>query len=1160
MSSSGAPAVRWVAVAQFHREVACCAGEALFALPVTVSATERWSSLTGFEPEQLAGPWEVDIEALASPHLQRELQNGMVEAFIGGPCWLRWMSEDEQAQRLEWIPLIYRRVSIETNDHRLHIDPADNGWTVCPLMSRFLGQNNVQTVAPLDEILPDLLPVAEAKAANDGNGMTRALIDAFQLAVPEVGELLIQARDRFPAERAEFVPSPWVLLTHSAKERATMQHVLREYDWLERRLTADPHHIGGLGLLQNSAGATVPATPEVTPIIPLNDSQHSALEAALAGRPITVIRAPGGRGKNEVVLSILLNAWASGTSVVFASHSNQVMDAVNQRLKALESEFDIAIDAGTSRSENIDESLGRTLDLLEARRGETYYGGSPSARKRTQLARKKQQIRELIDNQVPQRVSEAIKSAIESHVAQHKAHSVLESRREELTAGLHDLGIEDDPDSFLDHVIEPLRKWREGIDATRRLIAEDAQRNASLAKELSTARSERDSALADYQIETRADQESSWLLTEPGFRSFEQAVAVLTDKLKEPIENGSADESWEKAYDAWPSSEAATEWERKARELASLIRPAGIALKEKVEEVRAAERALDETKRNVQDATKSATLDVRRDDLDEWAACYEEVCALPRSKLGFLPQTKNGELVERLETMERRFRSSFPAHVWTSIGKLDESGRARLSTVVERAREWVRARDDWDRLGPVREEIEAETDALRRKLVDLGERSLSIELSPATCASIASKVNEKASLATTAAAAWSKREARERLPAELANLAAQIRVAAVDAPIKERWANGAGAPLMAALGALEADPGLKTITAVRNAFGASTETESVLKFWRRAYEAEKQAVAIAEEMERIPSRAARLTHWASRQPASLPESLDVADAFEGDETHPVWAFLEKCEAWSNGWTSFRSEEAPALEQTVDVEGARAAQRIGEAAKFLPPGKARTWLEGFASGSMPGVPWPIDDITEKAALWRPQRLQAEIEKIDAQLERITFETAREQWLERVARDAEVLQSLDALRNHYRHNPQGIEEDAYPHFKRTLKAQPVWTTKAMSTQLIPMQPGLFDLLVIDEGTQCTLTEVLPLLFRAKRLVVIGDPEQSMSIETLGVEAERALAAQLGVEEWLRLLGHVGNDIYKTAVSTLPRRQADVLSLTESNETRAPNVAGT
>ena len=1148
MTSSSARAVPWHAVVQFHREAMRRAGGAFFALPVTASATEHWSSLAGFEPGQLAGPWEVDSEVLESPHLQRELRTGLGEAFIGGPCWFRWRSEGEQRRCLEWIPLIYREVTIEVRDDRLRIVPAQGGWEVCPLVFQFLEQRKVQTVAPLDEMLPDLLSRAESKSAEDGHGLARTLADAFRLVAPELGEALVRASNDFPAEQVEYVPSPWVLFSASAGPSAMTQHILHEYGQLERHLAASPHDIGGLRSLEGAPGATVQVAPEVVPMVPLNDSQRSAVKATLAGRPVTVINGTPGCGKSEVVLSILLNAWASSTSVLFASNNDQVVDVVRKRLKSFESDFEIAIDVGEEPSNNIDEALGRTVELITARRGESHYGGSLSARKHGQLTKKKQLLREMLDSQVPERLSQAIESALESHAVQRKALSALASRREELVGKLRSLGVEDEPNAFGERVVDPLRKWRGGINATNRLIKEDAQRDATLQKELVTAREDRDAALAGCQIESQSDQVSSWLLAEPGFESFEQALTALSDKLREPIEVESDDAAWDEGYDAWSSSEAAADWERKAREMAALLRPAGIALKEKAEEVRAARETLDSAERTVQQAMKSSNLDVRREDLDEWAACYAELCALPRAKFAFLSKSKGAELVRRLEKVERRLRLSFPVHLWTSIGALDENGRSRLSPVIERAREWASAREDWESLSPVRDEIEAETDALRRRLDALGAHSLSNEVTPAACAAIASKLNEKTSVAASAAAAWRKRETRERLPGEVADLATQIRAAGAGTPIKERWMNGAGAPLIAALDSVAGNPGVETVTAVRSEVLGSVAADPMLENWRRAYQAEKERVAIAEELERIPSRAARLSHWKSRRPASLPAELDVADAFDGDDSHPVWAFLQKCEEWSQGWAAYRDEEALSLEQTANSEGAGAVRRIREAAEALPKSKERTWLEAFASSTAVNEPWPVDTITEIATLWRPERLQAAIENIDAQLERITFETAREQWLDRVAYDADVSRSLDALRDHYRHNRQRIEESGYAHFEQALKAQPVWITSAASAQSIPMQPGLFDLLVIDEATQCTLTNMLPLIFRAKRLVVIGDPEQLPSFESLGVEAERTLTAQFGVEQWAEFLGHVGNDVYKTAVGALPRRQADVISLVE------------
>ena len=1019
---------------------------------------------------------------------------------------------------------------------------------MCPLVLQFLEQHNIQTAEPLDDMLPDLLSVAESKAAEDGHGLSCALVDAFRMVVPEIGELLDQARDDFPVDRAEFVPSPWVLFTASAKGPEFAPHIAHDYAQLERHLAAAPQHIGGLGLLEDLPGGAVQATPEIAPIVSLNDSQGSAVEAALAGRPVTVISGPPGCGKSQVVLSLLVNAWANSTSVLLASNNEQTADVVHQRLKTIENDFEIAVRAGAQAFSNIDEALSGMLGVLNARRSESHYGGSPTARKRDQLIKKKQQLRQLLASQVPQRVSQAIEAALEDHVAQRQALAALQSRREELVALLHSLGVGDEPDAFDERVLAPLQKWRSSIKTTHRLIEEDAQRNSTLQEELSTARAEHDAALAGCQIDTPSDEASSWLLTKPGFESFEQALSALSDKLQEPMEEDFTDAAWEKAYEAWSSSAAAADWERKAREMAAIIRPAGFSLKEKAEEVRAAREALESAERTVQQATKTSSLDVRREDMDEWAACYAELSALPRAKLAFLPQSKSADLVRQLEKVESRLRLSLPVHLWTTIGTLDESGRGRLSPVIERVREWFNARADWEGLGPVREEIEAETEAIRRRLDALGTGSLSTEVTPSACAAIASKLKEKASLAATAAAAWSKRETRERLPTELVDLATQMRAAGAGTPIKERWMNGPGAPLMAALDSVTSDSGMEKVMAVRREVLGPAAADPILENWRRAYHAENERAGIAEEMARIPSRAARLSHWKSRRPASLPATLESADAFDSDDSHPVWSFLKKCEAWSQRWATYRDEDAPALEQTANAKGAGAIRCIGEAAQASPKGKERTWLETFASGSAVNEPWPVDKLTELAALWHPDRLQAAMERIDEQLEGITFETAREQWLERVARDGEVLRSLEALQEHYRENRQRIQESGYPHFEQALKAQPVWVTTAMSAQSIPMQPGLFDLLVIDGATQCTLTDMLPLIFRAKHLVVIGDPELLPSVDSLGAETEGTLAARFGVEEWAERLGHVGNHVYKTAVGVLPRRQADVISLVE------------
>src|SRR5690606_4362279 len=49
-------------------------------------------------------------------------------------------------------------------------------------------------------------------------------------------------------------------------------------------------------------------------------------------------------------------------------------------------------------------------------------------------------------------------------------------------------------------------------------------------------------------------------------------------------------------------------------------------------------------------------------------------------------------------------------------------------------------------------------------------------------------------------------------------------------------------------------------------------------------------------------------------------------------------------------------------------------------------------------------------------------------------------------------------------------------------------------------LPLSNELFDLVVIDEASQCDIASAIPLILRAKQLVVIGDPLQLKHITSL------------------------------------------------------------
>ncbi|MGB3466421.1 MAG: AAA domain-containing protein [Cyclobacteriaceae bacterium] len=63
-----------------------------------------------------------------------------------------------------------------------------------------------------------------------------------------------------------------------------------------------------------------------------------------------------------------------------------------------------------------------------------------------------------------------------------------------------------------------------------------------------------------------------------------------------------------------------------------------------------------------------------------------------------------------------------------------------------------------------------------------------------------------------------------------------------------------------------------------------------------------------------------------------------------------------------------------------------------------------------------------------------------------------------------------------------------------FTEIFKTVPVWLCKITAiSKVLPMRSEMFDVAIVDEASQCDIATMLPILQRAKKLVVVGDPRQ-------------------------------------------------------------------
>ena len=84
--------------------------------------------------------------------------------------------------------------------------------------------------------------------------------------------------------------------------------------------------------------------------------------------------------------------------------------------------------------------------------------------------------------------------------------------------------------------------------------------------------------------------------------------------------------------------------------------------------------------------------------------------------------------------------------------------------------------------------------------------------------------------------------------------------------------------------------------------------------------------------------------------------------------------------------------------------------------------------------------------------------------------------------------------------------------FPNVSRHIPAWCVTNLSARGSSL-PLQPNLFDLLIIDEASQCDIPSALPLLYRSRRAVIIGDPRQLRHITKIDPRRSQRLLADHG-----------------------------------------------
>lgn len=143
-----------------------------------------------------------------------------------------------------------------------------------------------------------------------------------------------------------------------------------------------------------------------------------------------------------------------------------------------------------------------------------------------------------------------------------------------------------------------------------------------------------------------------------------------------------------------------------------------------------------------------------------------------------------------------------------------------------------------------------------------------------------------------------------------------------------------------------------------------------------------------------------------------------------------------------------------------------------------------------------------------------------------------------------------QTLKKLLNAIRARTSSKRESLFSelNFKTMFNALPIWLCKMSDLhKVLPFQKYLFDMVIIDEATQCDIASCLPAIYRGKQTVIVGDPKQLRHVSFLSDSAQQALQTKHGLTDVEGILDYRNQSILDLA-DTAIQSQEQVTFLNE------------
>jgi superfamily I DNA and/or RNA helicase len=949
-------------------------------------------------------------------------------------------------------------------------------------------------------------------------------------------------------------------------------NLYKDYDALKKILKEDSNLIGGFELLENyyfkNIDNPVSNDGQVQRIIPLNKEQEQVVASALGSKGITVVKGPPGCGKSQVVLSTIMNAWSQGKSVLFASNNNEAVDVVVERLEKYQNSFPIAVRAGSAKRSTLKENLIKILNLNEA----TLEDERNQVKEiEEQNIKKRDVLKSLLNEGKPQAIFEQL-NILEDLLDKVKTQNrKFQSYQDQLNKKINEKGLqifenneisveriklninESLSQEFLSNLVDYLGNKEESLSILTSLNLDKKKHSEqeNLYREKI--------GLLQNQLNIKSDFD---ILVSSSFPEdtevlFSKLLAIIKDIVQINFEDNNLSQllcqsnllneirTKDKADNA---KEGLLEIRTAIQEIRSEHANSLHSIQEYISQKRILNKNLENKK-------------IVYDDIINIEICRKWIKVNQELKLLELDSNYLRKLSLKIKKSlyKKKIYSYLNNYIAFLLEKENFTETSILEDFIEKAViEIIEFHDFEERNKEIKIEfeiIEKEVIEVNNKLVKLPGMKVKLEADLINVEDLFGVIDYLESEYIRISSYYNSKTKLNSLKSLFKKLTKYAEEQISLTILSEIFSNHLEVKIDTFFNSVDEDTILDKLNVIRklnDSLDASFLKE-ILQLEKLCDEYNGNAAKLAKANESFQSIVKDTL-------SNLPKSFAVIEKEDLtlETINNNFQYLDNNVTELNEALICYKEKVEANEQELVSLSEQIENQKQELQKEVGNFETKENLK-IEKISIRDVGSALLTVEKAKKLYDPENLEQKIALIDQSLSEQIFQKAKEEWYQKILNDRDLRLSVQKLLDTYKQRTS-ITESSYEYFKDSLKAIPVWTTTMQSAQSIPLIENLFDVLIVDEATQCSLNNFIPLMYRAKSVMVLGDKDQLEAItEDIDQAVENSLVSKYHLEEYLSLFRYRGKNVYDLIRDIASRQEASPEIMLKEHYRSHPLIIG-